>query len=177
VSAEQENLVASPALDALDQKLLQTPVLDGRAPFSRIARVLGVPSSRTVARRFGRPRTTAGLRETGMTDGGRPGRDGWIVRLGFQHRSDLIGGCLDETGSTMSRMTAGDIASSASVITYSCFCWSKKLRLPWQRRQCEAISTGGRHGFLAQGFRRRCGRRRPRFVVCSTGGTHRQTSV
>jgi hypothetical protein len=36
-----------------------------------------------------------------MADGSRLGRDSWIVRLGFQYRSDLIGGCLAETGLTM----------------------------------------------------------------------------
>ncbi|MFJ8110641.1 Lrp/AsnC family transcriptional regulator [Streptomyces sp. NPDC096132] len=69
-----------PALDALDLKLLQALQLDGRAPFSRIAQVLGV-SDQTVARRFRRLRTTAGLRVLGMTDEGRLGRSSWIVRL------------------------------------------------------------------------------------------------
>ncbi|WP_228639231.1 Lrp/AsnC family transcriptional regulator [Microtetraspora sp. AC03309] len=68
-------------LDVLDLKLLQALELDGRAPFSRIAQVLGV-SDQTVARRFRRLRTTARLRVTGMTDDSRLGRAGWIVRLG-----------------------------------------------------------------------------------------------
>ncbi|WP_460070913.1 Lrp/AsnC family transcriptional regulator [Streptomyces sp. YKOK-I1] len=69
-----------PALDALDLKLLQALQLDGRAPFSRLAQVLGV-SDQTVARRFRRLRTTAGLRVLGMTDEVRLGRSNWIVRL------------------------------------------------------------------------------------------------
>ncbi|MFD3687729.1 Lrp/AsnC family transcriptional regulator [Nocardiopsis sp. NPDC058631] len=73
--------MASQTLDALDLKLLQALELDGRASFSRIARVLGV-SDQTVARRFRRLRTTAGLRVTGVCDGTRLGRDSWIVRLG-----------------------------------------------------------------------------------------------
>ncbi|MFD6953287.1 AsnC family transcriptional regulator [Nocardiopsis sp. TSRI0078] len=73
--------MAPQTLDVLDLKLLQALELDGRAPFSRIARVLGV-SDQTIARRFGRLRTTARLRVTGMTDDGRLGRDSWIVRLG-----------------------------------------------------------------------------------------------
>lgn len=73
--------LAAAVLPSLDRKLLQALELDGRAPFSRIARVLGV-SGHTIARRFRRLRITAGLRVTGMTDDGRLGRDSWIVRLG-----------------------------------------------------------------------------------------------
>ncbi|NEC88364.1 Lrp/AsnC family transcriptional regulator [Streptomyces sp. SID12501] len=67
-------------LDPLDLRLLQALQLDGRAPFNRIGEVLGV-SDQTVARRFRRLRTTAGLRVLGMVDEGRLGRSGWIVRL------------------------------------------------------------------------------------------------
>ncbi|MFF4863909.1 Lrp/AsnC family transcriptional regulator [Streptomyces sp. NPDC001231] len=67
--------------DTLDLKLLQALELDGRAPFSRIAQVLGV-SDQTIARRFRRLRTTVNLRVTGMVDDSRLGRAGWIVRLG-----------------------------------------------------------------------------------------------
>jgi DNA-binding Lrp family transcriptional regulator len=72
--------VDSRPLDPLDLKLLQALQLDGRAPFSRLGEVLGV-SDQTVARRFRRLRTTAGLRVLGMVDEGRLGRAGWIVRL------------------------------------------------------------------------------------------------
>ncbi|MFF7328578.1 Lrp/AsnC family transcriptional regulator [Streptomyces sp. NPDC090306] len=75
---------APPALDELDLKLLQALELDGRASFSRIGQVIGV-SDRTVARRFRRLRTTAGLRVTGTVDDGRLGRTSWIVRLGCAH--------------------------------------------------------------------------------------------
>ncbi|MFD6424474.1 AsnC family transcriptional regulator [Streptomyces sp. NPDC060198] len=68
-------------LDTLDLKLLQALELDGRAPFSRIAHVLGV-SDQTVARRFRRLRSAAGLRVVGTADDSRLGRTGWIVRLG-----------------------------------------------------------------------------------------------
>ncbi|MER5756632.1 Lrp/AsnC family transcriptional regulator [Streptomyces sp. NPDC002088] len=70
-----------PTLDALDLKLLQALELDGRAPFSRIAQVLGV-SDQTVARRFRRLRTAAHLRVTGVSDDSRLGLTSWIVRLG-----------------------------------------------------------------------------------------------
>ncbi|WP_395758404.1 Lrp/AsnC family transcriptional regulator [Streptomyces althioticus] len=69
------------ALDELDLRLLQVLELDGRAPFSRIAQVLGV-SDQTVARRVRRLRGTVNLRVTGMVDDIRLGRAGWIVRLG-----------------------------------------------------------------------------------------------
>ncbi|MFJ9587799.1 Lrp/AsnC family transcriptional regulator [Streptomyces acidicola] len=69
-----------PTLDSLDLKLLQALQLDGRAPFNRIAAVLGV-SDQTVARRYRRLIATANLRVLGMTDGTRLGRQNWIVRL------------------------------------------------------------------------------------------------
>ncbi|MFI1032995.1 Lrp/AsnC family transcriptional regulator [Streptomyces sp. NPDC020951] len=70
----------SPPVDALDLKLLQALQFDGRAPFSRIGEVLGV-SDQTIARRFRRLRTTAGLRVVGRLDESRLGRASWIVRL------------------------------------------------------------------------------------------------
>ncbi|WP_106402278.1 Lrp/AsnC family transcriptional regulator [Actinocorallia populi] len=73
--------MVSQRLDELDLKLLQALELDGRASFSRIARVLGV-SDQTIARRFRRLRSTSRLRVTGMTDDSRLGRDNWIIRLG-----------------------------------------------------------------------------------------------
>ncbi|WCN04938.1 Lrp/AsnC family transcriptional regulator [Streptomyces sp. M92] len=66
--------------DALDLSLLRALQLDGRAPFSRIANVLGV-SDQTIARRYRRLRTEARLRVLGMADHTRLGRTNWIVRL------------------------------------------------------------------------------------------------
>ncbi|MEU6375427.1 Lrp/AsnC family transcriptional regulator [Streptomyces sp. NPDC046909] len=66
--------------DPLDLKLLQALQLDGRAPFSRIAQVLGV-SDQTVARRYRRLRAGAGLRVLGAADENRLGRSNWLVRL------------------------------------------------------------------------------------------------
>ncbi|MFC8142820.1 Lrp/AsnC family transcriptional regulator [Streptomyces paradoxus] len=70
----------SQALDPLDLKLLQALQLDGRAPFNRIADVLGV-SDQTVARRFRRLRSVLHLRVLGMTDESRLGRSTWLLRL------------------------------------------------------------------------------------------------
>jgi DNA-binding Lrp family transcriptional regulator len=72
--------VDSRPLDALDLKLMQALQLDGRAPFSRIGEVLGV-SDQTVARRFRRLRTAAGVRVIGLVDESRLGRTSWIVRM------------------------------------------------------------------------------------------------
>lgn len=78
--------MAAPTLDVLDLKLLQALELDGRAPFSQIAQVLGV-SDQTVARRFRRLRSTTHLRVTGMINDSSLGRTSWIVRLGCAHNS------------------------------------------------------------------------------------------
>ncbi|MPY64015.1 Lrp/AsnC family transcriptional regulator [Streptomyces spongiae] len=77
---QQETPVKHQPPDALDLQLLHALQVDGRAPFSRIAEVLGV-SDQTVARRFRKLRTTAGLRVLGITDETRLGRQSWIVRL------------------------------------------------------------------------------------------------
>ncbi|SCF68607.1 Lrp/AsnC family transcriptional regulator [Streptomyces sp. Ncost-T10-10d] len=69
-----------PTLDSLDLKLLQALQLDGRAPFKRIASVLGV-SDQTVARRYRRLLAAVDLRVLGRTDDARLARQNWIVRL------------------------------------------------------------------------------------------------
>lgn len=69
-----------PTLDPLDLQIMQALQLDGRAPFSRIAAVLGV-SDQTVARRYRRLRSTVNVRVLGMTDENRLGRQSWIVRM------------------------------------------------------------------------------------------------
>jgi DNA-binding Lrp family transcriptional regulator len=67
-------------LDDLDRGLVHALHLDGRASFARIADVLGT-STQTVARRYARLRTAAGLRVIGLPDPPRAGRQQWIVRL------------------------------------------------------------------------------------------------
>ncbi|MET9686468.1 Lrp/AsnC family transcriptional regulator [Streptomyces coeruleorubidus] len=69
-----------PTLDRLDLQILQALQLDGRAPFSRIAAVLGV-SDQTVARRYRRLHNAVNMRVLGITDENRFGRQSWIVRL------------------------------------------------------------------------------------------------
>lgn len=73
-------------LDDLDRALIHALHLDGRAPFSRIADVLGV-SAQTVARRYRRLRTEASLRVVGLTDPHQAGHTQWLVRLTVSARS------------------------------------------------------------------------------------------
>ncbi|WP_055546068.1 Lrp/AsnC family transcriptional regulator [Streptomyces sp. NBRC 110028] len=70
----------SDACDDLDRALLHALQLDGRAPFSRIAEVLGV-SDQTVARRYTRLRTTGAIRVLGLTDPMAVGEVAWMVRV------------------------------------------------------------------------------------------------
>ncbi|MEV4437950.1 AsnC family transcriptional regulator [Streptomyces sp. NPDC049577] len=67
-------------LDELDRGLVHALQIDGRAPFSRIAGVLGV-STQTIARRYRRLRAEAGLRVVGVADPGAAGLTQWLVRL------------------------------------------------------------------------------------------------
>ncbi|WP_343244992.1 Lrp/AsnC family transcriptional regulator [Streptomyces sp. SID14478] len=67
-------------LDDLDRQLLHALQVDGRAPFNRIAAVLGV-SDQTVARRYRRLHNAVNLRVLGMTDESVLGRQSWLVRL------------------------------------------------------------------------------------------------
>ncbi|GIH64060.1 Lrp/AsnC family transcriptional regulator [Microbispora siamensis] len=67
-------------LDELDRGLVHALHVDGRAPFSRIAEVLGV-STQTVTRRYRRLRAGAGLRVVGLPEQDRTGQAQWVVRL------------------------------------------------------------------------------------------------
>ncbi|GAA1889330.1 Lrp/AsnC family transcriptional regulator [Actinomadura bangladeshensis] len=67
-------------LDPVDLGLLHALHLDGRAPFSRIAGVLGV-SDRTAARRFARLRAAGAARVTAVVDSRGVGDGEWLVRL------------------------------------------------------------------------------------------------
>lgn len=69
-----------PAFDELDRQLLHALQLNGRAPFSRIAEVLGV-SDQTIARRYSRLRSTGSLRVLGVTDPTVLGEVSWFVRV------------------------------------------------------------------------------------------------
>lgn len=66
--------------DELDQRIVQALQVDGRAPFRRIGEVLGV-SDQTVARRYGRMRSTATFRVVGLADPLRVGLTMWLLRV------------------------------------------------------------------------------------------------
>lgn len=70
----------SDTFDRLDMQVLSALEVNGRAPFSRIATVLGV-SDQTVARRYRRLCAEGGLRVVAVRDAERLGRDQWILRL------------------------------------------------------------------------------------------------
>ncbi|MFC5663686.1 Lrp/AsnC family transcriptional regulator [Kitasatospora misakiensis] len=67
-------------LDALDRALLHALQVDGRAPFRRIAEVLGV-SDQTVARRYQRLRAAGVLRVVGRTSARLLGQVDWLTRI------------------------------------------------------------------------------------------------
>jgi DNA-binding Lrp family transcriptional regulator len=67
-------------LDDIDRGLVHALHIDGRAPFSRIAAVLGV-STQTVARRYQRLRADAGLRVVGLADPHQARQVQWLLRL------------------------------------------------------------------------------------------------
>jgi len=72
--------VSSLVLDELDRGIVHALHIDGRAPFSRIAQVLGV-SDQTVARRYRRLCSAGSLRVVGVPDARRLGWVEWFVRV------------------------------------------------------------------------------------------------
>jgi DNA-binding Lrp family transcriptional regulator len=73
-------LVDPLTLDELDRQLIHALQIDGRAPFSRIATVVGT-SDRTVARRYRRLRSAGAVRVVGLANGRRLGHVDWLVRM------------------------------------------------------------------------------------------------
>ncbi|MEU7635237.1 MULTISPECIES: Lrp/AsnC family transcriptional regulator [unclassified Streptomyces] len=66
--------------DELDRRLVHALQIDGRAPFSTIAEVLGV-SDRTIARRYARLRSTGAVRVLGGVDPTALGAVLWFLRV------------------------------------------------------------------------------------------------
>jgi len=95
-------------LDEVDRGIIHALRLDGRAPFSRIAAVLGV-STQTVARRYGRLRTEASLRVVGLADLQRARQAQWIVRLTANPNAaqDLAYSLARRTDTSWVRLTSG----------------------------------------------------------------------
>ncbi|MEU9477619.1 AsnC family transcriptional regulator [Streptomyces sp. NPDC048191] len=103
-------------LDDLDRALIHALHLDGRAPFSRIAEVLGV-SAQTVARRYRRLRAEAGLRVVGLADPDRAGRAQWLVRLTATARSaqDIAGALVRRPDTSWVKLTSGGTEITAVI--------------------------------------------------------------
>lgn len=72
--------VTSHGFDELELQIIHALQVDGRAPFSTIATVLGV-SGQTVARRYAQLRATNRVRVSGRTDPARVGEVSWFVRV------------------------------------------------------------------------------------------------
>ncbi|MFG3227164.1 Lrp/AsnC family transcriptional regulator [Kitasatospora sp. NPDC048194] len=66
--------------DELDRRLVHALQIDGRAPFSTLAAVLGV-SDRTVARRYARLRSSGAVRVLGGVDPVALGAELWLLRV------------------------------------------------------------------------------------------------
>ncbi len=73
-------MVKTDAFDDVDRQLVHALQIDGRAPFARIAAVLGV-SDQTVARRYTRLRTRGLVRVLGLTDTTALGEVEWSLRV------------------------------------------------------------------------------------------------
>ncbi|OLZ67418.1 AsnC family transcriptional regulator [Streptomyces sp. IMTB 2501] len=103
-------------LDALDRALIHALHLDGRAPFSRIAEVLGV-SAQTVARRYRRLRAEAGLRVVGLADPDRASRAQWLIRLTATARSaqDIAGALVRRPDTSWVKLTSGGTEITAVI--------------------------------------------------------------
>jgi DNA-binding Lrp family transcriptional regulator len=75
-------------LDEMDKALIHALRIDGRAPFNRIATVIGT-SPQTVARRYQRLRAESALRVVGVVDPRHTGQAQWLIRLVVNPRSAL----------------------------------------------------------------------------------------
>lgn len=67
-------------IDTLDRSLIHALMIDGRAPFTRIAEVLDV-SDQTIARRYRKLRASGAARVVGHTYAYRVGQVRWYVRI------------------------------------------------------------------------------------------------
>ncbi|MGW4036989.1 Lrp/AsnC family transcriptional regulator [Streptomyces sp. NPDC004778] len=83
-------------IDATDRRIVHALQIDGRAPFSRIAAVLGL-GERTVARRYQRLRSQLALRVVGISDARRLGHLDWFVRI--RSTSEVV----DSVGAALAR--------------------------------------------------------------------------
>ncbi len=76
-------------IDDLDRALVHALQIDGRAPFRRVAAVLGV-ADQTIARRYARLRRAGLLQMVGVTDPDLLNAPQWIVRLSLDPPTHLV---------------------------------------------------------------------------------------
>ena len=105
-------------LDEIDHLLIHALQVDARAPFTRIAAVLGT-STQTVVRRYRRLRTEAGLRVVGLANPHRAGRQQWIVRFTAAARAaqDIAQALARRPDTSWVRLTSGGTEIVAIVQT------------------------------------------------------------
>jgi DNA-binding Lrp family transcriptional regulator len=105
-------------LDGIDRGLVHALHLDARAPFTRIAEVLGT-STQTVVRRYRRMRAGAGLRVVGLADPHRSQRQQWIVRFTAAPRAaqDIARALAARPDTSWVRLTSGGTEIVAIVQT------------------------------------------------------------
>jgi DNA-binding Lrp family transcriptional regulator len=105
-------------LDEIDYGIIHALRIDGRAPFSRIASVLGV-STQTVSRRYGRLTSEVSLRVVGLADMHRAGQTKWMVRLTAspQAAQDLAHRLARRTDTSWVRLLSGGTEIFAVIIT------------------------------------------------------------
>ncbi|MGH3801495.1 MAG: Lrp/AsnC family transcriptional regulator [Pseudonocardiaceae bacterium] len=105
-------------LDEIDRGIIQALRIDGRAPFSWIASVLGV-STQTVSRRYGRLTSEASLRVVGLADMHRAGQTKWMVRLTASPHAaqDLAHGLARRADTSWVRLLSGGTEIFAVIIT------------------------------------------------------------
>jgi DNA-binding Lrp family transcriptional regulator len=105
-------------LDHLDRALIHALRIDGRAPFSRIASVLGV-SPQTVGRRYQRLRAEASLRVVGLANPDRAGQAQWLVRLSASPHTaqDVAHALVRRTDTAWVKLTSGGTEITAIINT------------------------------------------------------------
>ncbi|MGP4110259.1 Lrp/AsnC family transcriptional regulator [Streptomyces sp. 4N509B] len=138
------------AFDVLDRRVIHALQLDARAPFSRIAEVLGV-SDQTVARRYARLRAHGGLRVAGLPNPRALGQTWWTVRLDCQleaaedlaqalaRRDDTLWVCLVSGGAELTLAVRGGEGEGGSPLLE---------RLPRHRRVVRMTAHCHLHTFF-----------------------------
>jgi DNA-binding Lrp family transcriptional regulator len=96
------------ALDDIDHLLIHALQVDARAPFTKIAAVLGT-STQTVVRRYRKLSADAGLRVVGLANPYRAGRQQWIVRFTAAARAarDIAAALARRPDTSWVRLTSG----------------------------------------------------------------------